>query len=212
MPMSTASSRSGRIPLWVTIPLLVAGLILIVWGRVYYGSYQSYQEGVVHLENRERVRAITYFDRSIHWYTPWNPWVEKSAQRLWEMGQAAEKEGDARLALIAYRTIRRGFHAARSVYQPGKDWIRRSEARIDRLVRAESGDLSIPRQETRDPDVFWSIMVLVGLFGWIGSVFGFIMAQWGPWRQRGDWLRVRARWVGAFLLFIGLWFAGMVLA
>ena len=135
--------------------------------------------------------------------------MEKFAQRLWEIGQAAEKEGDKKLALIAYRTVRRGFYAARSVYQPGKDWIRKSEAQIDRLVRAESGDLSLPAQKTRDPDVFWSIMVLIGLFGWIGSIFGFIMAQWGPWRQRSDWLRFRFLWIVAFFVFLVLWFVVM---
>jgi hypothetical protein len=209
MSMSTVKSRPGRIPLWITILLLVAGLLLIVWGRVYSGSYQSYREGMVHLENRERVRAITYFDRSIHWYTPFNPWVQKSAERLWEIGQAAEKEGDTRLALIAYRTIRRGFFAARSVYQPGKNWIRRSEVQIERLVRAESGAPALPPQQSRDPDVFWSMMVLIGLFGWIGSMLGFIMAQWGPWRQREGRLGLRSLMICAFFAFLVLWFAGM---
>ena len=199
---------SGSIPLWLIGTMIVVALLVAVWVRVYWGGCASYRTGMMHLEKDASIRAVTYFDRAIHWYAPFNPWVEKSARRLWEIGQEAEKEGDTKLALIAYRTIRRGFYAARSVYQPGKEWIRRSEAQIDHLVRAESGELP-SSQETRDPDVFWSIVVLIGLFGWIGSIFGFVMAQWGPWCQRDTWLRFRTLWIGAFFVFLFLWFIGL---
>lgn len=214
MSMTSIDPRSRKYSLWIVIPALAAMLFLIVWGRVYYGSYQSYREGMVHLENQSLIRAITYFDRSIHWYTPLNPWVEKSAERLWDIGEQAEKEGDTRLALIAYRTIRQGFYAARSVYQPGKDWIQRSEKRIAQLVHQESSELSspLPSQEIQDPDVLWSIVVVLGLFGWIGSMFGVIMAQWGPWREKESWLGYRSPWIGAFFVFLLLWLIGMWLA
>jgi hypothetical protein len=214
MSSSGSGQRGPSYPLWVVIPALIAVLFLIVWVRVYWGSYQNYREGMVHLENQASIRAITYFDRSIHWYTPLNPWVRKSAERLWEIGEQAEQIEDTRLALIAYRTIRQGFYAARSVYQPGKDWIRRAEDRIDLLLREEAGRPVQPleSQLAKDPDVFWSLMVLLGLFGWVGSVFAFIMAQWGPWRERENLLSRRSLWVAGFLGFLALWFAGMWLA
>jgi hypothetical protein len=207
-------SRSGGYPLWIIVPALAVVLLLIVWGRVYYGSCQSYREGMAHLENQELVRAVTYFDRSIHWYTPFNPWVRKSSQRLWEIGENAERDGDTRLALIAYRTIRQGFYAARSVYQPGKDWIRRSEQRIAQLVRQETGALppSLPSQEMQDPDVFWSIVVVLGLFGWVGSVSGFIMAQWGPWSERKSSKMATLLCTVGFLVFFAVWMLGMMRA
>ena len=213
---------SRRMPLWFLVPLLAAVLLAVVWGRVLWGGYRAYEQGMRHIENDETVAAVTYFDRSLHWYAPFNPWVNASAERLWEIGEEAESTGDTRLALIAYRTIRRGFYAARSVYQPGRDWIRRSEERIARLTRepdgssmsveGKGGSHPLPLQETRDPNVFWSIVVVVGLLGWIGFAVGFITAQWGPWRQGTSWFHRRWFLGGGFFLCLLLWFLGMMKA
>jgi len=70
---------------------------------------QDYDTGETLLKGNEIIRAITYFDRSLHWYAPVNPYLERAATRLWEIGEQAEKAGDKRLALIAYESIRTGF-------------------------------------------------------------------------------------------------------
>jgi len=59
---------------------------------------QDYKTAETLLKENQTIRAITYFDRSLHWYAPLNPYVEWSAKRLWEIGERAEQEKDPRLA------------------------------------------------------------------------------------------------------------------
>lgn len=81
---------------------LIAIFLIMVWARAFYGSMKAYHQGEIYLKGKQYIKAITFFDRSIHWYTPFNPYVRKSAERLWEIGNYAEGQGDIKLALIAY--------------------------------------------------------------------------------------------------------------
>ena len=72
-------------------------------------------------------------------YTPASPLVERSAQRLWDLGETAQQRGDVARALIAYRSLRSSFYAVSGLYAPGKEWIRRCDARIAVLVRMQQG-------------------------------------------------------------------------
>ena len=53
-------------------------VLLILWIRVFYGSMQDYKTGETLLKENQTIRAITYFDRSLHWYAPLNPYMERS--------------------------------------------------------------------------------------------------------------------------------------
>lgn len=192
----------------------------VVWVRAFYGSMHAYQQGEGYLEKHQYIKAITFFDRSIHWYTPFNPYVSKSAQRLWEICIQAEQQGDIHLALIAARTIRRGFLGARSFYVPGEDWISRCDSKIVHLMTKGAGeqdmkrdtDISFSTQKGSEPNVFWTFVLEVGLFGWIGSLIGFLMHG----LTQGQTLRLRSRpailWGTMVIIFYTLWIVGMVRA
>ena len=205
----------------MVLGLIVIALIL-VWGRAFYGSIQAYQKGETYLEEKQYVRAVTYFDRSIHWYTPINPFVQKSAERLWGIGEQAEKEGDIRLALIAFRTIRNGFYGASHFITPGRAWIKKSDRKIDALIGGQEKEVSkdsallketlIEEQRNKSPVVLWTIVLEIGFLGWIGSVIGFIMfrmrhKQKGEYRVSSDFL-----WMILTVCFFGLWIIGMMKA
>jgi len=208
----------------VLIPLLIAVFLALTWARAFYGSMRDYGTGEEMLKKKEVIRAVTFFDRSIHWYTPLNPYVEKSAQRLWEIGEEAEKQGDLTMALIAFRTIRGGFYAASHFTTPGKDWIERSEQRIAQLVvkqeKGEAGDTGAERskgkatqvQKSPEPDVFWTVVLEVGFLGWVGSLLGFIYVTWGPKTGSG-----KPRYKSLFLIGLAsgcfvIWIVGMMKA
>ena len=70
------------------VALLVI-FLLMVWARVFYGSMQACREGEIHFQKAQYIKAITFFDRSMHWYTLFNPYVRKSAERPWEISQDA---------------------------------------------------------------------------------------------------------------------------
>jgi hypothetical protein len=180
----------------------------------------AYQEGEEYFKKQQYIEAITFFDRSIHWYAPFNPYVHKSAQRLWAIGIQAEQQGDIPLALIATRTIRRGFLAARNFYAPGRDWINRCDAKIASLTdqgsRAQrlsgEAEVSVSPQAGPEPDVFWTLILEAGLVGWIGSVIGFLMLS----LKDGQTIRFRSGtaifWGIMVIVFYAMWIVGMMRA
>jgi hypothetical protein len=180
----------------------------------------AYQQGAAYLEKHQYIKAITFFDRSIHWYTPFNPYISKSAQHLWEIGVKAEQQGDVQLALIAVRTIRRGFLGTRSFYVPGEHWISKCDRKIVSLMAKGSGGqdmkgntaLSFSTQRSQEPDVFWTLILEVGLLGWIGSAIGFLM--YGLAKGQTPKLRSRSAifWGVMIIIFYTLWIVGMVKA
>jgi len=102
-----SSPRRNRVSGVIVKTLAFALLLLaILWARVFCGSMKDFETGETFLKENQIIRAITYFDRSLHWYAPLNPYVQKSAQRLWEIGDRAERDGDLKLAFIAFSTIR----------------------------------------------------------------------------------------------------------
>ncbi|MBW2170512.1 MAG: hypothetical protein JRF69_00795 [Deltaproteobacteria bacterium] len=199
---------------------LILVVLALVWTRAFFVSMHAYQEGEEYFKKHQHIKAITFFDRSIHWYTPFNPYVHKSAQRLWEICTRAEQQGDIQLALIATRTIRRGFLAARSFYTPGRDWIDRCDAKIASLMDqgskarrlSDAAAVSSPPQASSEPDVFWTLILEVGFLGWIGSVIAFLMLS----LTGGQTARLRSGaaifWGIMVIIFYAMWIVGMIQA
>jgi len=216
--------RTKRMRTGLMILGLVAVALVMVWVRAFFGSMRAYQRAEAHLVENQQIKAITFFDRSIHWYTPLNPYVQRSAERLWQISMEAEQKGDIHLALIATRTIRRGFYSAKSFYTPGKYWIRKSDLRIKELIGLERSSRGLPsfspedaakspeRQKAKPISTFWRIIVAIGFLGWIGSTLGLIIFAWKD-DQRATFLNSRGwRWGSTALIFFALWIIGMVKA
>jgi hypothetical protein len=202
------SNVSGRIVRAVCVAVIV---LLVLWVRVFYGSMKDYETGEMLLKENQIIRAITYFDRSLHWYAPLNPYLERAATRLWEIGEKAEKAKDKRLALIAYESIRNGFYGATHFVTPGKHWIRKVDAKLASLNRGQTENRETPQAsafsgESRYPSSFWSAVVVIGFLGWIGSLIGLITATF---RQGGDRGGKGILWLGSSLLCFILWLVGM---
>jgi hypothetical protein len=187
-------------------------LLLVLWGRVFYGSMQDYKTGEALLKEKQAIRAITYFDRSLHWYAPFNPYLERSAKRLWEIGERAEQEKDARLALIAYESIRNGFYGASHVFRPGKDWIQRSESKLQSLSALRGNGEPVPTRKDPQPDVLWSAVTVVSFLGWVGSLAGFARGVLRKEQRAGRMAHRPVPWIGLAIFFFGLWILGMVFA
>jgi hypothetical protein len=78
--------------------------------------------------------AVAGYESAIHMYIPFNSTIEKSAQQLWKIAEASERQGDVNRALIAYRALRSSFYADRWLVTPGMEWIARCDAKIAALV------------------------------------------------------------------------------
>ena len=192
-------------------------LLLILWVRVFYGSMQDYKTGETLLRENQTIRAITYFDRSLHWYAPLNPYVERSAKRLWEIGEKAEKEGDNRMARIAFESIRNAGYGTSHVFTPGQKWIDKAESRIKKLQGGKpyehgEGAEAAEAPKSPHPHAVWSVAVVLGFLGWAGSIIGFIGFAFRKERATEKTFRKGLVWLCLILAFAALWVAGMVMA
>jgi hypothetical protein len=203
----------------IILKAVCAGLLilLVLWARVFYSSMKDYKTGETLLKENQIIRAVTYFDRSLHWYAPINPYLEKAAIRLWEIGERAEKEGDLRMARIAFESIRNSSYGTTHVFTPGKEWIKRAESKISEMSDAKAPDGSgntgawSPKKGSH-PHALWSVAVVLGFVGWTGSLVGFIFSTRRKVGRNGKPFRKKVIWFSLVLLFGVLWFAGMVMA
>jgi hypothetical protein len=203
---------------------LLAIALIMLWVRALYGSIQAYHQGEAYLRANQYIRAITFFDRSIRWYAPLNPYVRQSAQQLWKIGLKAEQQGDVRLALIATRTMRRGFYAARSFYTPGTECIKKCDAKINELMgveqskkealggQARPGKSEFATLEQIRPSTFWSIIVEIGFLGWVGSTVAFIVFACKGHRKAKLLALPGLGWASLALFFFALWIIAMMKA
>jgi hypothetical protein len=208
---------------WGVLAVLL-GLLFFI-GKVSYSSRSEYQQGEEAWARGDWKKAIRHYDRAIHWYTPFSSTVPKSIQRLWEIGQQREQEGDERAALEAYWSLRSGLYGARSFYVPQAEWIERANERIAALWAArepyaEEEKTMSPAERQRDylqllqkdraPKVGWAAVTEIGFFGWVGSVLMFIFTFL---RKEGGLARGKALlWGGSTAFFYFLWILGMVRA
>jgi hypothetical protein len=199
---------------------LGAALLLIVWGRAFYESREAHHEGEKHFQENRYIQAITFFDRSIHWYTPFSPYVEKSAARLWEISRIAERNGDFVLSRIAVTALRSGFRAAGGLFSPGEEWIGNCEERIEGLLRLEAAQKGIDPDRFQmekgvppPPSLFWTLILEIGLLGWVGSVICLVLcgARKGENRENRT-LAAFVRWGSLLVVFYAMWIIGMMKA
>ena len=126
-----------------TIAVNVAAAALIclalIWGNTLYRQHVQFGKGEKGLAAGDFNAAVAGYESAIHMYTPGSSLVESSARRLWELGVAAEQRGDTARALIAYRSLRSSFYAVAGIYAPGREWIKRCDARISALVQQQGG-------------------------------------------------------------------------
>jgi len=179
----------------------------MVWARAFYGSAEAYRRGEESLRQERVMEAITYFDRAIHWYTPLNPYVERSAQRLWNLGEDSERKGELTVALAALTSLKSGFVSADGLFTPGLEWIRRCEERIQALSKTKPFG-SLEPGDPPPPSVFWTLVLEIGLLGWIGGVFWMI----ARFRKEKRLFPTLLKWGIPFLLSYGLWIIGMIKA
>jgi hypothetical protein len=204
--------------------LVVVLFLLVIAVRVTYLQRNHYVHAEEYYKEANWKLAIREYDLAMHFYTPWGPYIESSARRLWQIGEMFEKEDKLDWANIAYSSIRSSFYASRSLYTPGKQWIEKCDEKIaDMSVRILVKEGSIKPQAAaaekkkylyvltvgRAPDPLWSVLVEIGFFGWVGSVVFLIFRGFS---DDGKIERASVYGIISFLLTFGLWVAALLRA
>lgn len=114
------------------IALLISSSLLCV--NVWQRQQAQYRDGMAGEARGDFMVALTGYESAIRMYLPFSPTIERSAERIWALGLAAEQRHDPAQALVAYRSLRSAFYAVRWLLQPGEDWIKRCDAKIAALI------------------------------------------------------------------------------
>lgn len=118
----------------VNVIVIVIICLALAWGETYHRQRTQFFKGEEARARGDFIAAIEGYDSAIHMYTPGSSLVEKSAERLWNLGEDSERAGDRKRALIAYRSLRSSFYAVRGFSVPGREWISRCDAKIANLA------------------------------------------------------------------------------
>ena len=195
--------------------------VALLYAKTAYNARQDCALGEeAYAQGQYRV-AVTHYERTIKWYTPWSPVVQRAVERLWQLGAEAEARGELSLALEAYQTLRSSLYAVQSLYIPYQSWIPKSEARIAPLLAetkagSDQGEDKLAQDTARftlqlqrhvGPYLGWSILVELGFFGWVGATVGLI---WHVVDEQGNFARRQGvLWASLVAIFFALWLISM---
>ena len=208
----------------LVVVLSLCLLFLMIYLKVFLSSRQEFHTAEEAKITGDYQNAIKHYERAILWYLPLGGYVHSSAEALWELAEMLESE-DRKLALEAYRSLRSAFYASRSFYTPGLPWINRSDKKIAGLMAeadpySEEDQKKSLEQRTQEalailkkpmkPDPLWSIVVVVGLLGWVSGVLLFILKAFRGGTQ--VMLKQGFLWGTVVVFFYALWIVGMMRA
>ncbi len=114
--------------------IAVLGIFLFA-ANTQWRQWVQYGRGEKAMAEGNLMLAVSGYEAAIHMYTPFSPLVERSAVKLWTIGEHLEAKGDTEQALIAYRALRSSFYSAHGLIRPGMQWIRDCDAKISRLAK-----------------------------------------------------------------------------
>lgn len=202
-----------------TLRCLSVGLVFLAlfYVQTAYHARQDFARAEDAYTRGDYPLALTYYERTIHGYTPGSAVVQRAVARTWQLGTEAESRGDASLALEAYQILRSSLYAVRSFYVPYYAWVVDSEARIAQLMAQRKGGPTAEAtqlahdtarytamfQRQMGPTVVGSMLVELGFLGWVGAAIAFI---WCAVDHQGRLVWQRSLWWGsAVVAFFALW-------
>lgn len=118
----------------VNSAIIIVLTLLLFFAGTWWRMEAQFQAGEAAFSKGDFTGALAGYESAIHMYIPSHPTIEKAAQKLWLLGEIAERQGDVNRALIAYRALRSAFYADRWLVQPGTEWIGRCDQKIAMLV------------------------------------------------------------------------------
>ena len=122
----------------------------------------------------EQFKLINQYEKSCHLYFPLSPYFTRSIKRLMALGTKFEEEHKTKLAKYAWLAAKGCIMVNRSFYIPGKKYLPEINTHIAKLFNDPQ---ALERPNIKDPSLLFSLLMLVGLFTWIGSVIAMIMLK-----------------------------------
>ena len=115
------------------IVIILISLLMFLAGTWWRMSSQ-FNLGEAAFGRGDFTGAVAGYESALHMYIPFHPTIEKAAEKLWQIGEINERQGDVNRALIAYRSLRSSFYAAHWLTTPGTAWIEKCDKKITALI------------------------------------------------------------------------------
>jgi hypothetical protein len=112
----------------------------LIWGHTLCRQHEQFSLAEEARARGDVIAALAGYESAIRMYTPYSPMVERAAAGLWSLGEDSLRNGDGKIAVIAFTSIRCSFHAIRGLTSPGKDWIARCDRKLARISQIETYD------------------------------------------------------------------------
>lgn len=176
--------RARRI---LVVAAVLGATLGVIVTRSFWGGITALSRGDDALTAGDSEEAIRHWRRAARWYVPAAPHVGQAYERLEELGQSAEAEGDLRTALAAYTGIRSSILATRSFYTPHADRLEPANRKIALIMakleepRGEDGGDERRRWHherlaiDEAPSTAWTLLAVFGFVLWLGGAFAFAL-------------------------------------
>jgi hypothetical protein len=133
-PSSTKTMEKAK-TIVVNIAVVAIICAVLIWANTYYRQRTQFAKGEQAQARGDYIAAIAGYEAAIHMYTPGSSLIEKSAEKLWRMGENFERGGDPGRAIITYQALRSSFYAVRGFFIPGSEWISRCDGKLAELTK-----------------------------------------------------------------------------
>lgn len=120
--------------LGLKIFLVVLVILILIYIRVFIYQIGEFKKAEKAYSEKKYKEAITYYDTTLHMYTPFSPYIEKSIERMLFIANNFEQEANYEWALNTYETLRSAIYATESFYLPNKDIIVLCDRKISELL------------------------------------------------------------------------------
>lgn len=219
--MSVSPTIVARVARGVGVAALLCSVLL---ARVISSAKEELGEAEARVEQGDLDGAIVHYRRAARWYAPFSPYHVTALDGLAKIAVEAEQKGEVERALSAYRAVRGSIMATRSFYVPEQARLRAANTRIAALMAelpppgmdAGKSKAQIEREhlallsQMPGPSVLWTLVLLVGFFGWVSAAFAFSVRAID---EQDRWVMPEARkWGTLIALGFGLFVLGMALA
>ncbi|MFN7952233.1 MAG: hypothetical protein U0610_10945 [bacterium] len=203
---SGGATRPKRVARVLALAMLVlTSMTLAVGHRATVDTRRAQARAAAARAGGDRLQEIVERGRVIRAFSFGRDAASQASAELAELGEGAERAGDAALAREAWRELRSAWFAVRGLGDPGHAWIERAGAALTRL--------GAPREAAIEPRLaqpMSSLVAFVALLGWCGAGFGLIrfgMDATGRLRARPA-----APWLIGVVVGLAIWVAALRLA
>jgi hypothetical protein len=217
----TGSGDPARRRRTLTILAALAIVVGAVGVRTVVSGTRALDRGLERVAAGDEPGAAMFLREAVSWYLPLAWWREDAIEALWALQARQAEQGRLPDAVSTLNALRGGLFAARSVIHPDGDWLARVDAALPPLLArweaeaasaerraspgplgAREGDFAALLARDPRPSRGFGSLAVVGFLLWVGAT----------WRGLGRDGGERWRWLGAGLLGLLAFLAGVAFA